>query len=53
MPTLVQQPEQKHVKITSKRQFTIPQKYYKELELIANLYLNEKLEKEYRLEKMF
>lgn len=31
MPTLVQQPEQKHVKITSKRQFTIPQKYYKEL----------------------
>jgi bifunctional DNA-binding transcriptional regulator/antitoxin component of YhaV-PrlF toxin-antitoxin module len=31
MPTLIQQPEQKHVKITSKRQFTIPQKYYKEL----------------------
>lgn len=33
--------------------FNLSEKYYKELELIANLYLNEKLEKEYRLEKMF
>lgn len=32
MPAIIQQmPEQKRVTITSKRQFTIPQKYYTEL----------------------
>ena len=32
--------------------FEISDKAYKELELVANVYLNEKLEKEYKLEKM-
>lgn len=33
--------------------FTLSENCQKELELIANLYLNEKLEKEYKLEKLF
>ena len=33
--------------------FDLSEKCQKELELIANIYLNEKLEKEYKLEKMF
>lgn len=33
--------------------FDLSQKCIKELELVASIYLNEKLEKEYRLEKMF
>ena len=33
--------------------FELSEKCQKELELIANIYLNEKLEKEYKLEKMF
>lgn len=33
--------------------FQLSEKYMKELELVANIYLNEKLEKEYKLEKLF
>lgn len=33
--------------------FQLSEKYMKELELIASIYLNEKLEKEYKLEKLF
>ena len=33
--------------------FELSEKCQKELELIANIYLNEKLEKEYKLEKLF
>ena len=33
--------------------FELSEKYQKELELISNVYLNEKLEKEYKLEKLF
>ena len=33
--------------------FTIPETSIKELEMIAKLYLNEKLEKEYKLEEIF
>ncbi len=33
--------------------FDLSEKCQKELELIANIYLNEKLEKEYKLEKLF
>ena len=33
--------------------FNLSEKSLKELELIANIYLNEKLEKEYKLEKLF
>lgn len=33
--------------------FELTEKYMKELELVANIYLNEKLEKEYKLEKLF
>ena len=33
--------------------FQLSEKYRKELEIVANLYLNEKLEKEYKLEKLF
>lgn len=33
--------------------FQLSEKYRKELELVANIYLNEKLEKEYKLEKLF
>ena len=33
--------------------FNMSEKAQKELELIANIYLNEKLEKEYKLEKLF
>ncbi len=33
--------------------FQLSEKCRKELELVANLYLNEKLEKEYKLEKLF
>ena len=32
--------------------FELSEKYMKELELVANIYLNEKLEKEYKLEKL-
>ena len=33
--------------------FNIPEDDKKELELIAKIYLNEKLEKEYKLENLF
>ena len=33
--------------------FELSENCQKELELIANIYLNEKLEKEYKLEKLF
>lgn len=33
--------------------FQLSERYIKELELVANIYLNEKLEKEYKLEKLF
>ena len=33
--------------------FELSEKCQKELELISNVYLNEKLEKEYKLEKLF
>lgn len=33
--------------------FQLSEKYMKELEIISNIYLNEKLEKEYKLEKLF
>lgn len=33
--------------------FQLSEKYMNELELVANIYLNEKLEKEYKLEKLF
>ena len=33
--------------------FELSEKCRKELELISNIYLNEKLEKEYKLEKLF
>ena len=33
--------------------FDLSEKCMKELQLIANVYLNEKLEKEYRSEKLF
>ena len=33
--------------------FDLEEKYMKELELVSNIYLNEKLEKEYKLEKLF
>ena len=33
--------------------FQLSEKYTKELELVSNIYLNEKLEKEYKLEKLF
>ena len=33
--------------------FELSENCMKELELIANIYLNEKLEKEYKLEKLF
>ena len=33
--------------------FQLSEKGIKELELVANIYLNEKLEKEYKMEKLF
>ena len=41
------------LKVDSKKifSFNLSEKYQKELELIANIYLNEKLEKEYKFEK--
>ena len=33
--------------------FELSEKCQKELELIANIFLNEKLEREYKLEKLF
>ena len=31
----------------------MPQNYIKELELVSKIYLNEKLEKDYKLESLF
>ena len=43
------------IKADSKKifSFELSEAFRKELELIANIYLNEKLEKEYKLEKLF